>query len=73
MCAIRDISLIKFDKDIPLLFYTNKENAQDASRDMNTKRLLSIYELLKSAVEDASKNVGIPTIIAQLGAKIKLI
>jgi DNA polymerase-3 subunit delta' len=73
MSAIRDISLIKFDRDVPLLFYTNKEKAQIASRDMNTKRLMSIYELLKSAVEDTSKNVGIPTVIATLGAKIKLI
>ena len=73
MCAIRDFSLIKFDRDVPLLFYTTREHALKAARDMNTKRLLAVYELLKSALEDVSKNVGIAAIVADLGAKIKLI
>ncbi len=73
MSALRDISLIKFDKEIPLLFYTSRESAREASRDMNTKRLFAIYELIESALEDATKNVVTSAIIAELGAKIKML
>lgn len=71
--ALRDITLVKFDKEAPLLFYSSREKAIAASRDINTKRLLAIYEILKDALDDATKNVGTSAIIAQLGAKIRLI
>ena len=73
MCAIRDISLIKFDRNIQPLFYTSIDACIEASAEINVKRLLAIYDIFKNALEDANKNVGIAAIIADLGAKIKLI
>ncbi len=73
MCAIRDITLVKLDPTAPLIFYTSRDTAKRLAGEISTKRLITIYELLKDALEDASKNVGIPAIMAMLGARIKLI
>ena len=73
ICALRDITLVKFDKDVPLLFYSSKEKAIELARELNTKRLLALYELLKDALADVSKNVGVTAIMAELGAKIRMI
>lgn len=73
MCAIRDITLVRLAPELPLIFYTSRDKAKEIAEGMNTKRLLSIYELMKDAQLDASKNVGIAAIVAQLGARIKLI
>jgi len=51
----------------------SSETAKAIAAEMNTKRLITVYELLKDALDDASKNVGISAITAGLGAKIKLI
>lgn len=73
MCAIRDITLVKLDPAAPLIFYTSRDVAKKLAGEMNTKRLITVYELLKGALDDASKNVGISAITAGLGARIKLI
>ncbi len=73
ICAVRDIALIKFGDDVQLLFYTDKEAAKAVAKELNTKRLIKIYEILKYALEDASRNVSTSAITADLGAKIRLI
>ena len=73
ICAVRDISLIKFGDDVQLLFYTDKEAAREVAKELNTKRLIKIYEILKDSLEDASRNVSTAAITADLGAKIRLI
>ena len=71
--AIRDITLIKFDENLQLLFFTSRADAASIAKDMNTKRLIRICDILKDALEDNSKNVSTAAIITDLGAKIKLI
>ncbi len=73
MCAVRDITVIKFAGNTDLLFYTSTASAKDAAREITTKRLLSIYEILKSALEDIEKNVSSAMIKSNLSAKIRLI
>ena len=73
ICAVRDITLLKFGESVQLLFYTNADDAKAAAKELNTKRLIKIYELLKDALEDASRNVSTSAIAADLGAKIRLI
>ena len=73
ICAVRDITLVRLSKDVPLLFYTSVEDAMEKAKDMSTKKLIAIYEILKDALENAGKNVGVSAIVAELGAKIKLI
>ena len=73
MTALRDITLVKFDSEAPLLFYTRRDEAQELSRDIPAKRLLTIYDLVKDALLDVQRNVGISAISADLSVKIKLI
>ena len=73
ICAVRDITLLRLDPKVTLLFYTDKEKAMSISAEINTKKLIAIYEIFKDALEDAGKNVGVSAIIAELGARIKLI
>ena len=71
--AVRDLALIKYDADAPLSFYSSRERAQGAARELNSKRLLLIYDVLKDALEDAGKNVGIAAIISVMRTKIRLL
>ncbi|MBO7303735.1 MAG: AAA family ATPase [Clostridia bacterium] len=71
--ALRDITLIRLDGDVPLLFYSSRDAALTAAKDLKTKRLLALYEILSDALQDASKNVSVSAIAADLGVKIKFI
>lgn len=73
ICAVRDIIILKFDGKAQLLFYTKTEDVKALAKELNTKRLIKIYEILESALEDSSRNVSTAAITADLGAKIRLI
>lgn len=71
--ALRDLILLKFDDNAPLTFYSSRESAQDIAAGVSSKRLLAIYDIIKSVLSDIAKNVNTAAIIASLGARIKLI
>lgn len=71
--ALRDITLIRLDGEVPLLFYSSREAALGAAKELKTKRLLALYEILSDALDDAGKNVSVSAICADLGVKIKFI
>ncbi len=73
ICAIRDLILAKFDKNAPLLFYTSRDEAFAAAKEINIKKLLSVYEAITNAQEDARRNVTLSAVTADLSAKIKLL
>ena len=73
ICAVRDALLIKLDPKAPLTFYTDRGSAEELAREMSTKRLLSLYDAVYEALEDTTKNVGVSTVTADLGVKIKQI
>ena len=70
---MRDALLIKLDPKAPLTFYTDRGSAEELAREMSTKRLLSLYDAVYEALEDTTKNVGVSTVTADLGVKIKQI
>ena len=70
--ALRDIILVKFAPGVPLLFYSDRADAHKNAESANIKRLLSIYEILESALDDAAKNVSTSVISSNLCAKITL-
>jgi DNA polymerase-3 subunit delta' len=71
--ALRDITLLKLDRSVPLIFFSSRERALEYGRDMNAKGLIAISEILREALGDASKNVSIPTILTDITVKIKQI
>lgn len=73
LLAIRDLILVRYDKGVNLLYFTSRKDAEDISSAMNTKRLFSIYDLIRRTLEDNAKNANIGAQIANLAANIKLI
>ncbi len=73
LLAIRDLILLRYDKNAGLLYFTSRKEAEELSLSMNTKRLFSIYDLIRQTLEDNAKNANISAQIANLAAKIKLI
>lgn len=73
LLALRDLILVKYDRNAPLVFFTSHESAREISGKMNTKRLFGIYDVLKKTLEDNAKNANIGAAIANLAAQIKLI
>lgn len=73
LSAIRDLQLIKYNPGISLIFYTSYDEALKYSKELNAKRLISIYELIKEALRDTARNVSISAITSNLAAKIKLL
>lgn len=71
--ALRDIILVKFDKNAPLLFYTDRGAVQRISEGVSNKRMLAVYEILRGALDDAAKNVSTGVISSNVCAKITLI
>ena len=73
LLALRDLILVKYDKNAPLVFFTSQETALEISGNMKTKRLFGIYDIVKKTLEDNAKNANIGAAIANLAAEIKLI
>ena len=73
LTALRDLTLIKLNKSAQLLFYPTAQACENATKDLSMKRLLTVYDYIKDALADASRNVSVCAICADLGVKIKLI
>jgi DNA polymerase-3 subunit delta' len=71
--AVRDLLLLKFDPDAPLVFYAEREAARELCAAFSSKRLLGIYDLISGALAENKKNANVPALIANLSARIRLI
>ena len=69
--AIRDLTAIKHDTDATTVFFSDSETAKELSRKFNQKRLLSIYDIISSMIEDLDKNANVTSLLTSLAAKIK--
>ena len=73
LVALRDLILLKHDKNAPLLHFTDPADAESMAKLISAKRLIAIYDTVTDACEDLSKNVNANALVTSLGAKIKLI
>ena len=73
MLALRDVSLFKFDTQIVPAFYPDVEIISELSKKTSSKKLLCVYNLITDAIQDATSNVGISSIVTSLSTKIKLL
>ncbi len=71
MKAIRDMLVLKYSKNATLVFFGSKEDAIKTAEGIESKRLVLIYDILKDALLDNTKNVSITVMTSDLGAKIK--
>ena len=73
ICAVRDLALIKYDGNVNLSFYSSRDEALETVGTISSKRLLMIYDVLKGALEDATKNVSTFAILSVMRTKIRLL
>ena len=71
--AIADLVKCKLSKDCEPTFFTSAQQARTLCDAIGLKKLTSVYDAIREAMEDNSKNANIAALISCLGAKIKLI
>ncbi len=71
--ALRDLLLLKHDRGAPLTFFTSRDDGIKLSESMPSARINAIYEIMREALVDLSKNVNVNSLVTILGARIKLI
>ena len=69
--AIRDLTAVKHSSDAPLIFFTSIDEAELLSHKFNQKKLLSIYDIIASLVEDIDRNANVTAMLTALAVKIK--
>lgn len=69
--AIRDLTAIKHDTDAVTVFFAHRDEAVELSRKFNQKRLLTVYDIMCSMIEDIDKNANVTSLLTSLAAKIK--
>lgn len=70
--ALSDLIKYKSDRNAPLTFFVNTESAREISEGISQKRLLAVYDAVRDAALDNSRNANISALTSCLGAKIKL-
>ena len=69
--AIRDLTAIKHDQSATLIFFAEREQASSLSRKFNQKKLLSVYDVISTLIEDIDKNANVTVLLTSLAVKIK--
>lgn len=70
--ALSDLIKYKSDKNAPLTFFISTESARETADGISTKRLLAVYDAVRDAALDNSRNANVSALTSCLGAKIKL-
>lgn len=69
--AIRDLIVVKLATDTPMAFFLTESVAEEISSGMNQKRLITVYDIVTSAIEDLDKNVVVATLLTDMAVRIK--
>jgi DNA polymerase III delta' subunit len=70
--ALNDLVTLKFDAGAEPVFYKRREDALELSQKVSAGRIVKISEIILSAIDDATSNVGVGAIITHTATKIKL-
>ncbi len=73
ICALRDLIVLKEDKEARLIFFTSRENALSSSGSADTKRLLALYDSFSEALDQCQKNANVGGLLTSLSARIKAV
>ncbi len=71
--ALRDLIAVKQSKNVNLLFFTSREEAESVGADTTVRALLRVYDEIQGAHGLCVRNANIPNLIAGLTARIKML
>lgn len=71
--AIRDLMVVRSSDEEEMLFFKDRQEAEENLASVSQKRLSDIFGILLSAIEDTDKNVLTSALITDLSLRIKQI
>ena len=72
MSALRDLLVIKYDRQARLIFFPSAEEAEMLCGDISALRIAKIYDAVSETLELSTRNANIPNLLASLCAKLRL-
>lgn len=66
LLAIRDMAIVKKDKNATLCFYTSRERLIALSSKHSLKKILNIYDAIGQALEDFNFNANVPNTLTSI-------
>ena len=72
MSALRDLIVIKYDKNAKTVFFHSPENAISTCGKISVKRLVALYDAVNRSHELCSRNANISNLLASLCSEIRL-
>lgn len=70
-CALRDLIASRVSDAIAPIFFLSAEEMESTAPSLNQKRLIEVYDIISSAINDLDNNVVIPTLLTDLAVRIK--
>ena len=69
--AIRDMAVVKKDKNAALCFYASRERVIGIASKHSLKKILSVYDAVCQAIEDFNYNANVPNTLIALTMSAK--
>ena len=69
--ALRDLIAVHLSDDISPIYYLTKEKAEEVSSSLNLKRLIRVYDIIGSAIDDLDKNAVTSSLLTDVAVKLK--
>ena len=71
LLAVRDMAVIKKDKNAALCFYASRENLISMAAKHSLKDILSLYDAISKSIEDFNFNANVPNTLVSLAMSVK--
>ncbi len=69
--ALRDLIAVHLSEDIAPIYYLTKEKAEEICSSLNLKRLIRVYDIIGSAIDDLDKNAVTSSLLTDVAVKLK--
>lgn len=69
--ALRDLIATRVSPDIAPIFFLSEEELENTAPSIGQKRLIEVYDIISSAIDDLDANVVITTLLTDLAVRIK--
>lgn len=69
--ALRDLIASHVADDVAPTYYLSKDTAREIASNLNLKRLIKVFDIISSAIDDLDKNAVIASLLTDVAVKLK--
>ena len=69
--ALRDLISTHLSDDISPIYYLTRAKAEEVASALNLKRLIRVYDIIGSAIEDLDRNAVTSSLLTDVAVKLK--